>query len=230
MSSQADEVDFIHEPPKPVNPDNPYSLNIYSQGVHERYGPIILSIQAGYGNYCDPRDTYLPHLADYKRVEIAMFDLRYESEPSSWDTSGFLPLGAWTKPHKIGLVGFDELLASDDVEGWVEWDEVNRLRDALAQFYGGRDDDPFSLAQHGRDRNGYNREEYDIFVKVGPMGVDLNRQHNEGRSEVVGDFAVGQSADWVKSILDKCNRDDPDGDHEDRGGWGTSGWSDKGWD
>lgn len=231
MSNQPDEVIFFNEPPQPINPANPYGISIYRQGTHERFGPIILSIQAGYGNYADPRDTYLPSLADYSRVEIAMWDLREESRPDPWDKRQppFQSLGAWTKPRLIGLEGFDELLDGDDVEGWVEWDEINRLRDALASTFGG--DDSYSLDQHGRNRDGYNSDEYDIFLKAGPMAVELHRQHEEGRSEVVGTFNLGEDLpDWQRAILDKfrsiANGEDQDegtkGD--DHSGWGTSGW------
>jgi hypothetical protein len=88
----------------------------------ENYGDVTLSIQASRDHYCTPRIDDLP-LDNYEEAEIAL-----------------LLNGQLIHPRRIGIMGFDELFekGTNPVAGYVSWDDVNKLRDALRKRQGMR--------------------------------------------------------------------------------------------
>ena len=185
MTATPDEIEVINKPPQedsidPILGGSGWLVGMFfptfRQGRHERYGPIILSIQAGSNNYCEPRDTYLPNLTDYSEVEIALLDLR---ETMAMPHSDFFHRGAWTTPKRLGIEGFGRMFQNDDVEGWVKWDEIDQLREALAYWYGGKNE--FVLAHRKLTIEGYTEKEWGVFKKVGPEGVAIARAYQSSQ-------------------------------------------------
>jgi len=96
------------------------SLNSFRREA-EQYGDVRLSIQASRSHYCSPREDGLP-LGDYKSVEVGLLrDGNNNGNP-------------FIKPSAIGAPELDHLYGHDDVAGWVSWEDVNLLRDALRRY------------------------------------------------------------------------------------------------
>lgn len=95
----------------------------------EQYGDIYLSIQASSGHYCTPRVDGLG-IEEYEEVEIGFL-----GPPREVEIFGRKHNMRLCHPSAVGIEGFDHLFESGDVPvaGYVSWDDVNRLRQALKE-------------------------------------------------------------------------------------------------
>ncbi len=94
----------------------------------ERYGDVVLSIQASSWHYCTPKTDGLP-LEQYEEVEVAVVGPEHEwtlRDGRTVRTTLYLP-------SQIGVEGFDHLFSDNEapVAGWMSWEDVERLRAAL---------------------------------------------------------------------------------------------------
>lgn len=93
----------------------------------ERWDDVILSVQAAWSCYCNPRKgcAHTP-LELYESVEIALWFADYE--PCEQHGRPWI-----TRPsQQLGIDGFDEVWNGDVVAGWVPLAVVGRLQRELA--------------------------------------------------------------------------------------------------
>jgi hypothetical protein len=87
-----------------------------------RVGNFDLSIQANCRVYCTPRYHVGKEPADfYDAVEIAV-----------WPAATARAWGVWSTPKNTpALEQFAQVWNGQDVAGWVSWEDVQRVADAL---------------------------------------------------------------------------------------------------